>query len=332
MPKKPKSNNSISSQLYNLYRAGVIAYATYSYYKTKPASQIRRFVATQNKFKKPLKKCTVEEVCKEVKVIKKHLDQMSATHIHKFRNVNRLFSNEGDAQYTSYAIGNTGTIEAALANLRYFDPGTNALVNANPASGTYSRDIHVKKTVHSALVRNNYQVPADVRVYAYIPRGDTDNTPNDLRLAGLADQGNPGAGSLMLYPSDSRLVSKTWRPLKVLSKVLQPGQQMSISHLLKSYEYSFDNSDENTEIYKKDQGGFAWLIRIEGCLGHDSVLNEQNSLASGVDIEYRVIYEFEYDAGKDLYDISVSDTGDTFTNTPLISNRPMSDNQGYSVT
>lgn len=267
---------------------------------------------------------------KQVKEIKRVLNSQRAIHVHRVRTAFDL-----DAAVNSIAMNSTAytiaNLESAMANLRYFDPGTNALVTASPASGTYSREILVKKVVYKIIARNNYQVPCRLTLYACRPKIDTSVTPSTYFFNGLTDQGNPTNTSQLVHLTDSQEFKDAWSIEKSKQFVLKPGEEVSMYHSLKPFSYDFSLSDTHTLSYQRKANGFSWIQRVEGILGHDTIADEQGFLAASCDFAPEVKYEFNYDAGKDLHDISISDNVSTFTNAGVVSNCPVSDNQQFSA-
>lgn len=271
------------------------------------------------------------KVAKSVKQLQKQMNRQTATHTNRKRITSEIATTVNESITVSRGTGASLTeLEAAMANLRYFDPGTNALVTADPSSGTYDRELTVQKNYH-LLLRNNYQVPCEVRVYGMIPKHPTSVAPSTAWTNGLTDSGNPSAVSTLVYPSDSRELRETYTTVKSVKKILQPGQQIELSHFVPKFDYEFSYADEHTLNYHKQYGAHIWLIRVQGVLGHDSSAAEYGTMIGGVDCQETVTHKFFYDAGKDLEDYSVSDQSNGFTNGGLVSNKPASGQQAYSI-
>ena len=165
--------------------------------------------------------------------------------------------------------------------MRYFNPATNALVTADPSVGTFHNDITVETVVYQCLARNNYQVPVNLRIYACVPRHDTQISTKSYFDAGLLDQGNPSGTSPLVYPSDSQILMEQWKFVKSVKKVLNPGQSCEVSYAIKRFEYDFSQADHHNDPYQTKYNGFNWLFRLEGVLGHDTSVDEQGTLPSG---------------------------------------------------
>ena len=151
-----------------------------------------------------------------------------------------------------------------------------------------------------------------------IPKADSSVTPATRFTDGLTDQGAPSSTSQLVYPSDSRQLMESWTIVGYVKKVLLPGQSCIQTYTHKPFKYSFAYRDQHNLEYQKKFGGFAFCQRIQGVLGHDTSADEQGFVAGEIDASVEHIYKFEYFAGKDLNDISVSDSADTFTNTGVV--------------
>lgn len=256
---------------------------------------------------------------------------MTATHTRRVRTAGRLGANP-KLQGVADLCFTASDLEGHMANLRFYDPGTNALVTANAATGTYDRDIEIG-IYRSMIVKNNYHVPAKVQIFSCTPKDTTNNDPVTCWDAGLTDQ---GVGLLktnaLSKVSDSRQLKDIWSCKKVLHKTMSPGEQISVSNSVKRIVYDFARADLDTNDYQKKLGGHCWLVIVHGVLSHDStVLAEQGLGSAGIDYLSDITMKFTYDAGKDVEEYSYSDNSDTFTNIARISQKPLAAQQNYLV-
>lgn len=328
---------SLARQLRDLRTMGIISYSVFKY-AMKSTSNAKKIVKnnevalSQYKAKYKAKKGQYQSLKQKVNEIAKSLENERAVHVHRMRNTDKRLASVNAMALNNFTLFSTSVLETPCANLRYFDPGTNALVTADAASGTYAREIQVDKLYAKVIARNNYQVPCRYTAYVCVPKNDTSIAPTTFFTAGLADQGNPTNTSPLVHFTDSRIMMENWKIAKSESKVLNPGEECVIVWSVdKPFEYDFSNVDSHNLTYQRKYGAATLITRVEGVLGHDTVADEQGFLEAGVDLEVHRKIQYSYDAGKNLYDISISDTVDTFTNGGVCSMQPVADNQGYSV-
>lgn len=277
------------------------------------------------------KSTTIASISKKLRKIQRHVNNEQATHTHRRLDISQLIAPAYVVTYGDYDKGNLTSLHLACAALRYYNPGTNALVTNDAGAGTYNNEVLI--TVSRKLViRNNYQVPANIQVYSQTPKVDTSIAPYQACVNGLADQGGVAITSPLVYYSDSEENKAYWYSKKLKDMIIQPGQQVMVSHQTKEFPFDFSNADTHALQYQKKLGAHVFTVRLQGVFGHDSVAAaEVATLSAGLDIAQYVTYKIVYDAGKSLSDFSISNNQSTFTNGGLVSNKPVSDNQAYSV-
>lgn len=272
--------------------------------------------------KKRTMKTKVDKLCQFVK-------SRCATHIRRQRDTSRCVAQtENLMPICLWDKGGTiADIETAMASLRYFDAGTNSMVVANPALGQYNRDI-VLSIYRKLELRNNYHTAMKLLVYSCTPKTDTSVDPRTAFTDGLIEQGNPlpNTTSLLKF-TDSHVLMDLWNVKRLVQKRLEPGQHVVVTTNTPGFRYDFATVDDQTVLYQKKYGGHAFIIRVEGVLGHDQTLVEIGVLPGGVDILSDITYKFTYDAGKDVHDVSYVDNSDSFTNIGRISQKPIAQQQ-----
>ncbi len=271
---------------------------------------------------------------KQVKSLKRIAESDMGTHIHRIR----LASSAGTpavntTSLSDWASVNITNIEAAIAELRYYNPSVPAtLTNASGASGSFQKEFYFKRVYSRLRIRNNYQAPCNVIVYPCVPREDTSINPSTTVTNGLTDIGAPTAASDLVYPTDSIQFNDLWRIDKSQRAYLDPGQEMVVSHAGKPFQYDPSLSDSHGLTFQNRFSALSFLLRIVGCISHDSTDTSEVGLAiARVDVFLDTTFEIHYAAGADIKFITISDGVSTFTNGPLCSNKPVSDNQTYSV-
>lgn len=285
--------------------------------------------------KKPYRK--QKNLKNQVKELSRLVKSEQAVHIHR----KRACYNQGVAQNAIYFVSSSAmagnsvsNLEEAIANLKYYNPSVpGTLTTAAGATGTFSKEFYFKRSYHKMVVRNNYQVPVSVTLYSLRNKADTSIDPNTAYTNGLTDVGGISSTSLLAYPTDSLQFQDLYKIDNSTNKVLQPGEQAQIICSNKPFMYDPSLPDSHGLSFIKQYECHVFGIRIEGTLGHDStVTTEQGFLPCAVDFYIESVYEIHYDAGAGLKQITVDQAGcDNFTNGGVVSNKPVSDNQSYSV-
>lgn len=267
----------------------------------------------------------------DMKKVKCFINSRTALHTRRVRRSGTLSSLVNKAAYASDStLGTLVSVEGSTASLRYFDPATNTIVTQSPGVGTYQRDICM--SIHRKLkVRNNYQVPCHVQIWSCVPKDATSLSALSCFNSGMADQGNPDTASPRIYFTDSMDLKNIYNIQCLVNRRLMPGQEATAVSVAKRFDYTYAANDVHNLTYQKKQGGHNFVIRIVGEISHDTVQAEVSHNAAGIDWIFDGVVRIEYDAGKNLTDYSLDDnTPNAFTNSGVLTNRPIADNQGYS--
>lgn len=143
---------------------------------------------------------------------------------------------------------------------------------------------------------------------------------------------NDDETSPLIYPSNLAQFNDLWKIVKTKTKHLAPGASCYSTYSTGGFTYDPASFDQHNLAYQTKYKAFEWLIRLEGVTGHDSAADEHARIQCGVDMYISRVTRWVYDAGAALDDIYVNDNTDqTFTNTGLVTNRPVADNQSYSL-
>lgn len=302
-------------------------------FKASPKQMRAKQAVNKSILRRAPRKSFPKKVGDQIKELKRLTEADMGTHIYRLLNTTVRSCNVAQASITSLSGMTKANLEAALANLRYYDPSApSALVTADGTTGTYQKEFLINKMYSRYTVRNNYQVPAKVTMYIVCPKDATQITPQTAFTNGLADIGNPSSTSPMIHLTDSNQFNDIWRIESSKSKTLYPGQEMVVSYSPKPFQYDPSTFDSHTLDYNKSFRSYTLVIRVEGVLGHDTVAAEYTSLAASVDLEEYRLIEVKYSAGADIKTISLVDNRNSaFTNAGVVSNNPVVDNQSYSV-
>lgn len=307
-------------------------------YTKKPYKASTNRKSTNNK--KPTKPKTVTKVlAKQVKELQKAVKVDKASHTWKSAETGRVLSLVGRCTHVNFNCINKTVLETASANLRYYDPAVpGTLVTADANTGTYSRDVHFKNAFVKMMLRNNYQVPARVKVYLCKVKLDNNdaNGPLTVYTTAITDQViNAGTDETdaLIHVNDIERVKEVWNIDCVIDKVLEPGQEASTSHTETAINFDPAHIDDYSNAYQKAFKSFTYLIRVEGVLGHDTTAADQQTLlAAGIDYQVTRKIVIEYDAGVQLDDIYIYEQRpQAFTNGGVVSLKPIADNIAYSV-
>lgn len=280
-----------------------------------------------------------QEVCKLSNAVKelKHSEAASlALMTHRRYESTRVISNLAAQGVGWMSAQDTASIEAVLANLKYYDPSNPAtLVTAAAATGTYQKDFLLKSTSARLLLKNNYMSDAEITVYLCTPKIILNATPSSAWGSGIADDaGNvASAESYGSFPTDYETTRSMWNFKRVLKKCLSPGESASCNHSIENLQYDPAFVDAFSETYQPKMKSYGFLIVVHGGIAHDSVVTtEQGVNRAGVDCQLKVVTKVQYDAGVNMTYVIHDDNQDqTATNGFLESHQPVSDNITYSM-
>lgn len=275
-----------------------------------------------------------DRVVKEIMSLKRIQEQNTATLVYRDRELNQLVCTTGVQNSITRGAVNLTVLEEALAQLRYYDPtAPTSLVTADGASGSYMKEFLFTRCSYTMSVRNNYQVPVEVRMYACRVRADTSQTPLSAWSAGMTDISNVDITDLNAYPTDSALFQELWKVEKRLVKVLNPGEMCSLRiNSPEQFFYDPSNADTHSLEYQIKHHGSEMLVVVKGIQGHDTTAAQLGHLPAGIDISAVREFEVKYDGGGNFrYMYSTGNGVTSFTNAGVVSNMPVSDNQSYSV-
>ncbi len=313
------------------------AYKTYTEYEpfAKTKSKQKKVNRQIRSFKRPAKVYkSVHGLKNQVKELKRIAESNMGTLLYRQRETARVLSGVNGLGQNSFDGSQSTFLELVLAQLRYYDhEAPSALTTASGITGTYQKEFYFSRNYAKIMVRNNYQVPCKVTLYAVTPKGDTSLAPQTAFTQGLSDVGNPTATSPLVYLTDSELFNDLWRIEKSKDFYIMPGTEASLSHSTKSFQYDPSMFDDHNLLYQKKFGSFAFIVRLTGVLAHDTVVTtEQTTIQAGVDVQIDSTWVVKYAAGVDIKFVFIDNNADaTFTNAGITSASPIVDNQSFSL-
>lgn len=316
------------------YRVARYGYNRYANYKSKPT--VKQLQTAKKSINKSIirkkKKSFPKTVKKQISHLRKLAESDMGTLIYRDLISDRLLASTVNQQVVSETSFNTKTdLEAVLAQLRYYDPtAPTTLVTADGATGTYQKEFLIQHSSGSMKFINNYQTPCLLKVYLCKNKVDTNILPATAFTNGLADVSSMANTNLQAYPNDSEQLKDLYS-VKLLKKVqLQPGRSCSVSQTIKDFQYDPTLYDSHALDYQKAFKSYHFMYILSGVLGHDSVLDEQGFTKAGIDIQIHKTYKVKYAAGADIKYVYTTQTLATFTNGALVTNNPITDNQGFN--
>ncbi len=310
-----------------------LGYGT-SRYATRSARPMKRKFKRRKMYKRRSSRISrpVQGLKKQVKQLKRLAEADMGTHVHRTRIAHDLDSAVNSQNSDSDGVIAKGLLEAVIAQLRYYDPSNpGTLLVADGGTGTFQNEFYFEKVHTRITVRNNYITPCWVSVYACLVIADTDKTPFAAFQQGLVDLSNVAETSPLTYLTDSQIFKDLWRIDSSKKVLLEAGQSCQMTYTSKPFHYDPSLVDSHTQAFQRNFRGMSWHVNVEGIVAHDSLVDDQGIMQASVDVKIDVTYIVKYPAGADIKFVFVADASDTFTNTPIISNKPIASNQTYTV-
>ncbi|AXH78884.1 MAG: putative capsid protein [Circular genetic element sp.] len=284
--------------------------------------------------KKVKKGGKLSSIQRQLKILKQNDDATLGTMVYRDLKVGRLVHLQNVQNSIITGGFSTVDIEAAMAQLKFFNPAVpGTLTTANMSGIAFQNNVLIKAQTSKLLLRNNYQSDTHLKVYLCMCKDDTSQSPIDAWTASIPDGGNAsGKDQINQFPTDYDLFNDLWRTKVVIDSVLSPGESISTSHTVNDVEYSTSTVDTHNTTYQSEYKNFQYLIVINGTIGHDSTVgSEEGYLPSGIDYSVHNTTKITYSAGVNISYIYLADTVDNFSNGGVQSHQPVPNNVGYSA-
>lgn len=304
-------------------------------YRRPPTSK-KGATNRKNKSNQPKPKAK-NTLVKQVKDLQKKVNISLSKHTHRYAEGFLISAFDGECDHYEVSPLTTARFEAYTNNLRYYNPATpGTLTTADPTTATYSQDIKVKNVYTKLTFKNNNFIPVNVKVYLCKLKHDTASGVLSEYTNAIADQvitAGADTESLMIYLTDIERLRENWNIDCVLDKRLTAGQVATCGHGTGEYDYDPSEQDADDE-YKVRNKYFAFVVRVQGDLAHDSTntSTEHGIMNVNLDCMEETKAEFIYDAGGvSLNDISFNDQRSSFTNGSITCLPSIPDNLGSTL-
>lgn len=277
----------------------------------------------------------IKELDKRIKDLSKRADQSDGELTYRSSSVGKVSAGQSLVSSTDFNMNQSSDLETVLSALKFYDSSTSTYVTSNPASSAKFSTIQFKKFFAKAKFRNNYQVPADLKLYWCKPKADTSLAPSTCLSMWATDNLITGAiTDTQVYITDSTLFNDLWQIKKSEKVHLEPGQSFTTSYTSPGFEYDPAVYDSHNLAYQKKFEGCVLFLRLCGELGHDTAAAEYGLLDTSLEYQFHRTWLVEYDAGLNCKFVVSSQTGydASWTNQGVVSNKPVSDNQGHETT
>lgn len=322
-----------------LYGAGIGALASAAYGASKSYKPYGvRYAAGSKKPKrskyKRQKKPPLVSINKKLKKLARTSDASTGNLTYRSNTTHNIICPENEQIATEFGPNTVNQIESSLQYCKFFNPSVpGTLTTANLSTGNYQRDVLFNNISQKLVFRNNYNVPCELTVYLCKVKDDTSQGVVTAWDAAVPDASNlTDSTDLNQYPSDYHLVTDLWNLTKKCEVILQPGDMKQVNHASGQFSYDPATADVHTTSYQKENKAYVWLVVLKGVIAHDSSVGTEQGLGgAGVDVESRIVYNIEYNAGTNIKYTQVNNTYDAFTNVPQVSNKPACDNQTYQI-
>lgn len=303
-------------------------------YKQRNQSLKRKSPGYARTSRRPYKKSKVTRNTKMIKKLQAHDRQSLGDMTYRQLGSSRVTFLTNDQGVVPIGGSRTIDLESILSKCKFFDPSNPAtLIEGSLAAGTYQRNVRFENITSNIECRNNYGTTMEVTIYKCLVKEDTNNNPITAWASGIPDGSNLSTpNDLGQYPTDYDLVNDLWKLTVAKKVVLQPGQAVKAFHKTGAFEFASSTVDTHALAYQKEYKSFEWLVIAKGVHGHDTSFLQVANMPGGIDFSWTNVYKVKYDAGINIRFVHVDNgNADTFSNAGVMSQKPMTDNQGYSV-
>lgn len=258
---------------------------------------------------------------KDIAVLKKQVKSNTSTYIKKFRTFGTsLSAANNQCDYHEVGMNSVSILQDVIDSVKYFDPSTpGTLINVDLSAPTFQNQVNFVKSYCKVLARANYSVPTRLTLYICECKKDTSIAPATAISNSLTDFSNAASTSPLVYPTDCHDFNDLWKIVASKRCVLQPGQEVSLSHSFKPFMYDVSLADSQSDSYQTYFHGSIMLIRVEGVTAHGSTSGTAQA-QGGVDLEVERQHVVKYPGGADIVYMEVDDNPNTIVGTIQLTN------------
>jgi len=219
---------------------------------------------------------------------KKHKSKLlSIIHREQAKTLGKLFSyrdcrstqrtsNANECSYGALDFGVHSTLDT-IASTYGKQLSSTGTIETIDYSDTDGHSLKLKGNCSAKIiVRNNSAFGAELRMYAVVPRQDTSVSISSTITSGLDDFSLSDGGletDICYYPSDSKLFMSTYKIVKRVKVVLEPGASIEF-HANRDLYWSQDYKASHNLSYPKSSY-MGILFRVQGVVSHDATTNTQ---------------------------------------------------------
>lgn len=276
-----------------------------------PGSEVIRRPRLQPRTKMRLasRSATITEQLRKIREKQEWCCADKAKHIHRWINLNHVHCAANVQQLGTMNQVNHANLHTAMDGIRILDPSTGAIKKVDIGDLVNSQQMQVNGIYSSLKITNSGTAPCQVDVYFLRPKIATNDTPGTTWTAGLTNQRTDltTTQSIGGFMTDSSVFNSTWRVEKSWKVKLNVGQTSKHSGSISKFTFKPTMADATTLAYQPSLGACLWSVVVRGHIAHDPLDHDKLGFSpAGVDIEGLTKYDFEYDAGVKLDDISIT--------------------------
>lgn len=313
--------------LQGLYNLGKRVYAQYS---SGPSSKRRKTgkkeakatvtsntahhgkVQRTSRKRRGLKKCTLKEVCKEVKRIRKDISAGDSwievrEGLQSWVSAASNTCNWGEINLTS------ALVQTAMDNMRFYDSNTNLMENKDPDSLTQESSYRVTHRMLKITLANNYKVPVEISYAWFKPNSNHNRTFGDCMNETYGDMmtnGNPAdkTDPYIQFSDGAEQRRQYWTKITPVKKIiLQPGDNFTVYKKGEDFNYDPSVVDTVATTFIKSFKDLKFVWRQSGLVGHNSALTIVGLQDTQVDYDVKRVCRVHYESGGAPYRYIVLD-------------------------